>query len=478
MSKPQIWIDVEDLFQYALHNPRPSGIQRLCYELYSALVKEQQSSIKFCRHDSEARILREVSWLDIETLFLKLTEIKPATEKRILSESAPLSNNTKIGILRKLVRKLPVTMREPIAQAYAAQIHVFSTQASVFRYARNFFKVLLQSKNSIDTKVIEIEKINGPDIRDLIGPGDTICVLGSPWFHEDYASFLEEATTPSNSEINAPKIALLIYDLIPILRPEWCNTILVNHFTKWFVTCVPKAEYLFAISKATAEDLEAWMKKEQIPLHHPIQVLPIGSGFKAEVDELPAEIPENLKGSEFVLFVSTIEARKNHLFVFRAWRRLIEKFGPDKVPTLVFAGRQGWLVADLMQQLINCSYLDGKIMFIPDPSDAELRELYRYCRFTIFPSLYEGWGLPVTESLAFGKVCVASDRASIPEAGGDFCLYMDPENLTEATDVIARACFDDALIKEKEALIRSNFKPTLWTEAANKLTASLSCAKF
>lgn len=89
----------------------------------------------------------------------------------------------------------------------------------------------------------------------------------------------------------------------------------------------------------------------------------------------------------------------------------------DAVPTLVFAGRVGWLVSDLMQQLENTQWLDGKIRFIQNPTDAELQRLYADCSFSVFPSFCEGWGLPVTESLAMGRPCVASNTTSIPEAG-------------------------------------------------------------
>ncbi|MBM3586375.1 MAG: glycosyltransferase family 4 protein [Alphaproteobacteria bacterium] len=474
-SNPQIWLDVEDLFQYAVHNPRPSGIQRLCYELYSALVSQQKYTIKFCRHDANARILREVSWADIRSLFLGLSKVKRPADQKTVAPEIWQARQHNVGFLRNLVRKLPVEMREPIAQAYAAQRIVLATQFDVFRYIKNFLKILSKQKKVLPEKEGNVVKnVGGQDIRDLLRSEDIFCVLGSPWFHKDYAALLEEATQPHDKNVRAPKIVLLIYDLIPILRPEWCDAALVACFTKWFETCIPRADFLFAISEATAADLTSWMTKQNISVPGSIEILPIGCGFIEEPGEKTADIPANLAKSEFVLFVSTIEARKNHLFVFRVWRRLLAQFGPDKIPTLVFAGRQGWLVADLMQQLKNCSFLDGKIAFIPDPSDSELRELYKRCRFTIFPSLYEGWGLPVTESLAFGKVCVASNRTSIPEAGGEFCLYFDPENVSEAAAVISKACFDNAVIEEKENLIRAHYKPTSWLDSANILTTALA----
>ena len=70
-----------------------------------------------------------------------------------------------------------------------------------------------------------------------------------------------------------------------------------------------------------------------------------------------------------------------------------------EIPDLVFAGKIGWLTSDLIQQLENAGYLGGKIRFVNSPTEPELAALYQHCLFSVYPSLYEGWGLPVTESL-------------------------------------------------------------------------------
>ena len=156
----------------------------------------------------------------------------------------------------------------------------------------------------------------------------------------------------------------------------------------------------------------------------PIEVVELGSGLSdrpVAEEPRPAGIPQ-----PYVLFVSTIEIRKNHRLLVRVWRRLMERHGADAVPVLVFAGQIGWLVDDLLAELAASDYLGGKIVLMPGLSDAELRQAYRGCLFTVFPSLCEGWGLPVAESLAQGKFCVASNRTSIPEVGGDLIDYFDP----------------------------------------------------
>jgi glycosyltransferase involved in cell wall biosynthesis len=175
----------------------------------------------------------------------------------------------------------------------------------------------------------------------------------------------------------------------------------------------------------------------------------------------------------YVLFVSTIEARKNHLLLFRVWRRLAREMPPDKVPTLVFAGRVGWLVEDLMTQIDNTNRLDGKLIIIEDATDSELAALYQGCLFTVFPSFYEGWGLPVTESLAFGKPCLIADRTSLPEAGGEFARRFDPDNLHDAFTAIRDTILDPEGLALWAAHIRHAFRPVSWAASADALLTAL-----
>jgi glycosyltransferase involved in cell wall biosynthesis len=125
-----------------------------------------------------------------------------------------------------------------------------------------------------------------------------------------------------------------------------------------------------------------------------------------------------------------------------------------------------------MQQMENCGWLGGKVALVEDPSDGELAALYAGCRFTLFPSHYEGWGLPVTESLSFGKICVGSSTTSVPEAGGPFCLYHDPEDVPEAVAILRRLIVHPAEVLAMEEQLRREFRPTAWTDTAEALLRS------
>ena len=300
--------------------------------------------------------------------------------------------------------------------------------------------------------------------------GDIFLILGAAWTRPQYGLLLQQIREQYRLE---PWV--LLYDLIPLRRPEWCVAELVESFTAWLTATLPQCRKLFAISRATATDVEMYAREVGISLAGPVEPVPIGTGFglatphREQMEIRPRGLPAH---GSYALFVSTLEARKNHMLLFRLWRRLLADLPRDRVPTLVFAGRVGWLVADLMQQLENAEWLGGKIRLIRDPSDAELLALYAGCQFTLFPSLFEGWGLPVTESLALGRPCVSSNGTSLPEAGGDLARYFDPENLDDAYRAVRAVIDDPSDLAAWRDRVARDFRHVPWSTTADAILAS------
>jgi glycosyltransferase involved in cell wall biosynthesis len=151
----------------------------------------------------------------------------------------------------------------------------------------------------------------------------------------------------------------------------------------------------------------------------------------------------------------------------------LERHGTNVVPNLVFAGKIGWLVDDLLNDLEASDYLNGKIILLRSLSDAELQQAYRSCLFTVFPSLSEGWGLPIAESLAHGKFCVASNHTSIPEAGGNLVDYFDPLNEADALAKIERPLIDPGYLAAREAQLRAEYRLRTWGDCVHALIGAL-----
>ena len=306
-----------------------------------------------------------------------------------------------------------------------------------------------------------------------VGPDDVLLILGSPWFHPFYGQMITRVRDKWQM-----RIALLIYDIIPLLRPEWCDRNLVDRFEIWAHSMLSLTDTLLTISQASARDILSIADRRKLPLRMTPSVIPIGTGFSSPVGHPDQPVPvvrtDRLPPARsYVLMVSTIEARKNHALLFRVWRRLLDEMPADRVPTLVFAGKVGWLVADLMQQLTNAHYLDGKILLVDDPQDGELERLYEGCLFTVFPSFYEGWGLPVTESFSFGRPCIISNASALPEAGGTLARYFDPDNGTEAYRVIRNAIEDRDGTEAWSERVAAEFRPVSWDESARAILRSI-----
>ena len=166
------------------------------------------------------------------------------------------------------------------------------------------------------------------------------------------------------------------------------------------------------------------------------------------------------------MITGTIEPRKNHAAAIDAWRRLIERHGSYNIPDLVLAGKRGWLVDQIFELLLSTNYLQGKVVHRSEVTDTELAELYRQCLFTLYPSFYEGYGLPVAESLRFGKLCIASNAPSILEIGDDLVDYVNPGDADALYAAVERAIFDDDYRRSREAEIARKHRPYLWRDSA------------
>jgi glycosyltransferase involved in cell wall biosynthesis len=491
---PKLWLDVEDLFEYARANPRPSGIQRLAFEIYKALRTRPDTCefVRFVRHDTTRNSFRVIQFAEVEALFTNLTETLPEKEPPQLP-SPILPHPPSRQFMRKLVHRLPPSLRAHVIQVILTQAAALRSLLGLFdalarglwmRVTRPFY--WLQPSTAPTSAMTPREETlseafdgtaSGEDDPSEVFeaasvPGDILLVLGSPWSHPDYARLI------APQRARGLRFGLLVYDLIPLRRPEWCDRGLVRIFRSWFDDIYPLCDHIFAISQYTAADIALYAEKRGIATGVPVTPLPIGTSFGGVADTiLPAARSTRLpKPGSYALIVSTIEARKNHLLLFRVWRRMLEELPRNRIPTLVFAGRVGWLVDDLMKQIANTDSLDGKLLLVKNPTDAELRTLYEGCQFTLFPSFYEGWGLPVTESLALGKPCLTSDRTSLPEAGGALTRKFDPDNLNDAYDAITKVIGDQADLARWTAQVRREFRPVSWSETAETLLATLGYA--
>jgi glycosyltransferase involved in cell wall biosynthesis len=146
------------------------------------------------------------------------------------------------------------------------------------------------------------------------------------------------------------------------------------------------------------------------------------------------------EGEEYVLTVSTIEVRKNHLLLAKIWTECAAE--GVTLPKLVLVGRFGWDVDELRRWVDHAPELDGRFLICTDVGDDELVALYQDALFTVFPSRIEGWGLPITEALSYGKVCVHSTDPAQFEASQGLMPALHPDDYLGWKAEIIRLCSD------------------------------------
>ncbi len=200
-----------------------------------------------------------------------------------------------------------------------------------------------------------------------------------------------------------------------------------------------------------------------MPLAQAFDKAPQGQVLRREITEL-ARTP-------FVLVVGTLESRKNIWRLAQAWQRLSAEAGLA-LPRLVFAGKRGWHIADFNDLMQATGNLGGLVQFADRPSDTELAWLYENCLFTAMVSLYEGWGLPIGESLAFGKTAVVADNSSMPEVGGDMVEYCDATSIDSIADAVRKLVAEPAHRETLEARIADTRLRT-WDDVAADFVAAL-----
>jgi glycosyltransferase involved in cell wall biosynthesis len=304
-----------------------------------------------------------------------------------------------------------------------------------------------------------------PDFR----AGDIILTMGAPWVHDDYYKAIEAAKATYGV-----RYFQICHDLIPTVIAEVASLGLIGAFNRSVAGMLDCAEHVLAVSRHSRADLQQTCASIGVACP-PTSVIPLGGTIDYRHDATaPPTAPrsEGLtpreKYGDFVLCVGTIEPRKNNLYLYQIWKRMLAKLG-NGIPKLVCLGRMGWHIEELQRALEISADLGGHFVHVADVSDGELKEFYRDCLFTVFPSFYEGWGLPVAESLFYRKLCVCSNATSMPEVGGDWVEYIDPHNLNNGFEVISGLIREPARVASWEARLWAEYRPLTWREATAHL---------
>jgi glycosyltransferase involved in cell wall biosynthesis len=203
-----------------------------------------------------------------------------------------------------------------------------------------------------------------------------------------------------------------------------------------------RATRLIAISQATARDVTAQLG---VPADRVSVVYGAADPRFRAVSDAPADAVlqrHGLRRDGYLLSVGTLEPRKNHVRLIEAYARWAARQAAP--PPLLVAGERGWNDEAILAAPARCG-VAHLVRFLGRVADDELPALYTGCSAFLYPSLYEGFGLPPLEALACGAAVIASDRAALPEVLGDAAWLCDPTDVAALTDALERVLGDAAL---------------------------------
>ncbi|NJP04239.1 MAG: glycosyltransferase family 4 protein [Chloroflexaceae bacterium] len=230
---------------------------------------------------------------------------------------------------------------------------------------------------------------------------------------------------------------LTVHDLTFLRHPECFEPSLQHYLVEVVPRSLDRADTILADSQATAVDLTSFLGI------HPQRIQVIYPGVSEQFRPLPAEQTEAVRKrlglpNYFLLFVGTLEPRKNLVRLLEAYHCLLNEASLSPLPDLVIAGRRGWLYEGIFDAVDRLG-LRSRVLFLDFVADGDLPALYNLARVFVYPSLYEGFGLPVIEAMACGTAVVTANVASLPEAAGEAAILVNPENIGSIMDGILEA---------------------------------------
>jgi glycosyltransferase involved in cell wall biosynthesis len=258
------------------------------------------------------------------------------------------------------------------------------------------------------------------------------------------------------------RTVVTVHDLSFVGEPSSVMPGMLNHLSRWVPRSVARADHVIAVSEATRRDLIEFYQTpaEKISvLYHGVttEFRPVAAAKQTAVRH-----KYNLAEQPFILSVGTIQPRKNYQRLIQAFARL------DADLDLVIVGGFGWHFQEITAEVTRLD-LEKRVRFLGFVADADLPALYSTASLFIYPSLYEGFGLPLLEAMACGTPVVASNQSALPEVVGQAGLLVDPYNVEAMAATMTEVLGDSGL---RHQLIQAGLARAAqftWSDMAAKL---------
>ncbi len=251
------------------------------------------------------------------------------------------------------------------------------------------------------------------------------------------------------------KTVVTIHDLSYLYFPNEFLKKDLYQLTHWTQYAIKKSSKVIAVSKTTKRDiLKEYGENDN-------KVVIIYNGYTPENTTQQSKKKNALP---YFLYLGTIQPRKNIKFMIAAFSQFI-KAHPDF--QLIIAGKMGWLSEDIIPYVITLG-LDKSILFPGYVPDEEKNNLYKNAAAYILPSLYEGFGIPLLEAMSHGCPVISSFKSSLPEVGGEACLYFDPNDTSDLIEKMELIVTDKKMRKDLMAKGMQRVKTFSWAKTGEE----------
>jgi glycosyltransferase involved in cell wall biosynthesis len=229
-----------------------------------------------------------------------------------------------------------------------------------------------------------------------------------------------------------------------------------------------EAQRIITVSRISQSALSVYAHVDPADIH--VIHNGVSEQFYPRTDPVLLEQVRRLYGlpERFVFWVGDFRPEKNLSFLIQAWARLCDRL--EDVPALVLAGAQTGEFKAVRSEVLQRG-LQSKVVFPGFIRDDDLPAVYSAAAFFVFPSLYEGFGLPPLEAMACGTPCVVSNSSSLPEVTGSAALLFNPTSLESFENCVSRLLSDQLLAEDLRAQGLQQSSRFSWLRAAEDTLA-------
>lgn len=415
--------------------PYTTGMQRVARELLARLAPDHGAPVSF----------EPVVWSPVAEWYRSLT---PGEAEALARPQERLPSTT--AFARRLPDPVAAAVRRVLAVPAMRDLRIRGRRAAHVRSERPLVDRLVAAPDP-STVLLDLEAAwNDPVPRDRL---------------------------LADLRRSGARSAVLVADVLPVLRPEWFDAVLVRDFARYLDGHLAHSDLFLCISERTRLDLIEVARVRGVHRDLDARVIPLGADIATttdgEGDAAAATPPEfGAPVERFLLMVGTIEPRKNQALALDVFDELA---ACHRDLGLVLVGKRGWKVDELIRRIETHPEAGRRLLWLEEVDDTRLAHLYREAWLTLTPARYEGLGMSVTESMRAGTPVIASTAGALPEAGGDLAEYADADDV-RAWVRLVEAHLDDAAHHDRTVDRARSYRPHTWDDAARAVRLAMEDA--